>query len=107
MNEERKESGADENTNFSRLVGEQAAQAQSTAIHHKERLVRIGHVRADRLVRYGSHTPRRSIGSMGGQALSQQLFVDSHAASRWSSGRLFQRLAVGQIGIRCDAKGRK
>ena len=67
MNEENKANAANEETNFSRQVGAQAARklkAQRGAT--KKHLVRPGHVRVDRLVGDGSDPDRRGARHLGG-----------------------------------------
>jgi len=82
MNEVDKPKDANEETAFSRQVGAQAARKlKGAARSRQEHLVWPGHVRVDRLVGDGSDPHRRGGRPMGGQQLSEYVFMDAECCS--------------------------
>ena len=97
MNEEQRASDSRNETTFSRQVGAQAARKlKARRRGPEEHLVRPGHVGAGRLVRDDSDPDRRGARYLGGQALSESVFMDADAAFHGFDRRLSQCLALGR-----------
>ena len=106
MNEEHKANVANEETIFSRQVGAQAAR-KLKAQRGATKSVWFG-LGMSGLVGWSVTIPTligAALGHLGGQALSESVFMDADVASHRFDHRLSQCLALGRLGIQGNAGG--
>ena len=106
MNEEDRANGANEETTFSRQVGAQAAR-KLKAQRGAAKSVWFG-LGMSGLIGWSVTVPTligAAVGHLGGQALSESVFMDADAASHGFDRRLSQCLALGRLGIQGNAGG--
>ena len=106
MNEENKAKVANEETNFSRQVGAQAAR-KLKAQRGAKRSIWFG-LGMSGLIGWSVTVPTligAALGIWVDKHYPSHVFLDADAAARWLDHRLFQRLALGRLGIQGNAGG--
>ena len=106
MNEENKANVANEETNFSRQVGAQAAR-KLKAQRGATRSIWFG-LGMSGLIGWSVTVPTligAALGIWVDKHYPSTVFMDADAASHWFDHRLFQCLALGRLGIQGNAGG--
>ena len=106
MNEENKAKVANEETNFSRQVGAQAARKRK-AQRGAKRSIWFG-LGMSGLIGWSVTVPTligAALGIWVDKHYPSRVFMDADAASHWFDHRLFQCLALGRLGIQGNAGG--